>query len=157
MLCIHYFKSLTCSFDFRREESIATLSEKLAFDNVTHAWSFIFATSALCCIGKHGPGLSNFCSPQLVVLTTLGLRKWRQRGEQCTTTQNLFMKLNSTQHSLYNGGLVALLVGKPSGQQEPCRSHRTPIFTSIILCFGIYTMIILNNTPFCHVSEHRHQ
>jgi hypothetical protein len=30
-------------------------------------------------------GLSNFSSPQLVVLATLGLRKWRQRGEQRAT------------------------------------------------------------------------
>jgi hypothetical protein len=31
---------------------------------------------------------------KLVILATLGLRKWRQ----CTTTPNLLMKINHTQH-----------------------------------------------------------
>jgi hypothetical protein len=39
-------------------------------------------------------GLSNVSSPQVVVLATLGLRKWRQ----CEITSNLLMKINSTQH-----------------------------------------------------------
>jgi hypothetical protein len=53
-------------------------------------------------------GLSNFSSPQLVVLATFGLRKWRQHGEQCATTPNLLMKINRyPASSLYNGGLEA--------------------------------------------------
>jgi hypothetical protein len=42
-------------------------------------------------------GLSNFASPQLVVLATLVLRKWRQLGEQRAATPNLLMKINTTQ------------------------------------------------------------